>query len=171
MTWDLSQPKFRDFLRGQPDQAVLAEFKDSNSDHMLEVLSREVARRGIRACVGRLLGLANTSTNDRVRAAAIESLWRLNATEAAPMILSIFRDRTQSDSVRDTAAYALGRLKYVRALDDLNDSLKRERGTVADCVAGAIQALNEADRIMAEKTITRVVKSPHPSVRVESRYL
>jgi hypothetical protein len=150
---------------------VLQKLNESTDDELLEVLSNEVARRNLAAANSRLRALARSNANQRVRAAAVEALWRLNATEAGSTILDLFHDQSQPTAVRDTAAYALGRLRYLPAFSALKSALPRETGTVANCVVGALEALREAARQTKASNSATLNVRPTMGVRpAEGRY-
>jgi HEAT repeat protein len=169
MTWQPSDPGFGEFLDQQSNESVLTELGRTTDPELLEVLAHEAGHRGIRESATLLIELARNDARERVKAAAIESLWQLNYRQAGPVILSLFHDRTQPKAVRDSAAYALGRLEYLPALSALREARGREQGTIADCVAGAIDVIQGANRTAATSGITQAAAAVGQPRRFEGR--
>ena len=130
----------RHMLLNMPDDEVLQVFSKSTDDYELELLAREASDRGIQAAKDKLVELL-THRNERVKTMAIESLYCLGAHDACDAILSLFVDKSQPTSVRDTAAYILGRFKFKPALAVFQENITKEDGTVKSCVKFAIDSI------------------------------
>jgi hypothetical protein len=80
-----------------------------------------------------------------LREAAAEALGKIGDPSVGRDLVTLFADRSQPDSVRDTAAYALGRLTYREALPELLSALADPAPTVRSCAAAALAAIGDGN--------------------------
>lgn len=101
----------------------------------------ELGRRRAAEGIDTLVGMLGFATPDRVRAAAVEALGRIGDSRSGARILTLFTEASLPEWLRDTAAYALGRLRYGPALMALCDALADPNPTVRECAVAALGAL------------------------------
>jgi hypothetical protein len=166
----------REELQRQPTQGLISRLVSETDPVMQRRLAFELGRRQETIAVGHLQKLLG-SDDARVRAAAVEALGKIGDETAAPDILNLFADETQPAEVRDTCAYALARLQYSPALDQLfralvDPALSVRRGAVAAIITLGGETVH--DRLMAQaelekdpdlQTQMRSVSRPHPPLR------
>ncbi len=133
----------RDLLQSEPDAELLLLLEKPNEEMQAKVCF-ELGRRRTKAAVESLRQRL-TSKNPLVREAAAEALGQIGDSSAGDDLLRLFSDGTQQVSVRDTCAYALGRLAYKPALPRLLASLADPSSTVRICAVAALSAVGDAD--------------------------
>lgn len=133
----------RDLLQSETDAELLLVLEKSNQETQARVCF-ELGRRQSKAAVESLRRRL-TSKSALVREAAAEALGQIGDPSAGDDLLRLFSDRTQPVPVRDTCAYALGRLAYKPALPKLLTSLADPTPTVRSCVVAALSAIGDAE--------------------------
>ena len=111
----------------------------SSRDPRIQVILCNVLRKQRRAtAIPALLSLLKQTKDSKVRVATIEALGDLKAKSAGARILALFKDKRQPVYVRDTAALALGLIKYQRAEPQLIKGLRARQGTIRGCSAKSL---------------------------------
>jgi len=129
----------RDVLRRLGDDELIFELGRA-STAMHARLSFEIGRRRLRRAVDVLRGLLRSSAPD-VRAAAVEALGQIGDPAVGEDVLNLLVDPHQPTEVRDTSAYALGRLRYTPATERLAAALTDPSPSVRICALAALVAI------------------------------
>jgi HEAT repeat protein len=132
----------RDLLQSETDAELLLVLEKPNQEMQARVcfeLGRRQSKTAVESIRRRL-----TSKGALVREAAAEALGQIGDSSAGDDLLRLFSDEAQPVPVRDTCAYALGRLAYKPALPKLLASLSDPSPTVRSCVVAALSAMGDA---------------------------
>ena len=140
-----------DTLEAASDEEILRALAVPSDDSIAEALLREAGERELTNAKSAVPG-ALAAQSARVRAAGAELAWQIVLTSAAPALLAMFNNVAEEAFVRDTAAYALGRLGYGPALAALRQAVSTESGTVRACAAGAVAEIERKRGVMWNAT-------------------
>ncbi len=132
----------RDLFRRLPDMDLLFLLETAEIE-VQRVVSHELGRRRIKSAVPLLLRRL-TSVDPRLRESAADALGMIGDPNAGHALLDLFADGAQPEEIRDTCAYALGRLAFRPALPTLLAGLADPSPTVRCCVVAALAAIAEA---------------------------
>lgn len=108
-------------------------------------LCNELGRRGVREAIPHLIERLGWD-DPLVREAAAEALGHIgpDAIEAGPRLARLVVDAGEPRAVRDTAAYALGSVRYRAAVPMLVDALAASEPTVRRCAVAALVAMDDS---------------------------
>jgi hypothetical protein len=135
----------RTFLRKAEPTTLLLLLLHGGAD-VQEAVCNEVGRRvlsGPLPVLPALLRELAMSPVASVRAAAIDALGKIGDVDAGPLLTQVLANQSEPIEVRDTAAYALGHLKYAPARDTLLGSLADREPSVRLCAVAALAALGD----------------------------
>lgn len=141
----------RDVLRRESEATLRWALSTSTDSDRKRVIAAELGRRRARDAAPDLLSalLYARTTNDwRVVEAVAEALGRIGVESAGPFLTELLSDPQLPVGVRDTAAFALGRIEYRRAIPNLITALSDRHKTVRLCAAASLAAVADAS-IMA----------------------
>ena len=140
----MRKPKsLRDLLRSSSDAELLWKFQTADPELQGPIAS-ELGRRKCKEAVPSLR--ARLSAADaRMREAAAEALGRIGDPSAGDDLLALFEDYTQPEAVRDTCAFALGHMRFERAMNALVSALTDSSRTVRICAAAALAAIRRGE--------------------------
>jgi HEAT repeat protein len=165
----MSDPKtFRDALRREPDRGLLAALNSLEPESQRKIVF-ELGRRKVRAAIPILRRLLQTTSDVPLRTALIDALGRIEDPIVAPDLLTLLTDEKQPPQIRDSCAYALGRMHYKSAANALIRCLSDSAASVRLCAAAALYELADPNAwIYAEPLIAT---ESDPSVKNALRAL
>ena len=152
----------RDSLILASDDEIVRRLADSG-DSELFALAYEAGRRRLADAVANLIMLLSSSDLD-IQLGALEALGEIGDYRAGPEILAVLTGPSKRDpSIRDTAAWSLGLLRYRPALATLELMLQAPEPTVRSCAAAALVAIGDQTAFPALQL--RLLQEPDQAVR------
>ena len=140
----MSKPKsHRDLLRSSSDAELLWTFQTAGPEFQGAIAS-ELGRRKCKEAVPSLRTRLSAA-DAHMREAAAEALGRIGDPSAGDDLLRLFEDSTQPETVRDTCAFALGRIRFEPAATALVSALTDNSRTVRICAAAALAAIGREE--------------------------
>lgn len=138
------RPKtMRDVLQ-RSDTADLLWRLETTEPAMQARICFELGRRAAKEAVEPLRKHLS-SRDQKVREASAEALGQIGDRSAGEDLLKLFSDTRQPETVRDTCAFALARLAYEPATQELVKALADPSPTVRICVVSALAAIRNPD--------------------------
>jgi HEAT repeat protein len=137
----MSTRNLRDVLRAEDESRLLYSLEIAAADLQAKIAA-ELGRRRSKAAVEPLRHRLK-SEETGLREAAAEALGRIGDLSAGEDLLQLFSDRRQPASIRDTSAYALGRLRYRPAIPELLSALADPSASVRICAVAALAAIGD----------------------------
>jgi HEAT repeat protein len=119
----------------------------------------ELGRRTFKPAMVSLRKLL-ASPSDEVRAAAAEALGKIGDPRAGGDLMTLLIDPSQPSAVRDTCAYALGRIRYAPAIQALSRALADTNPSVRICAAAALTAIEGANAYDRLNFAARLERDP-----------
>lgn len=137
----------RDVLRRESEATLRWALSSSTDSDRKRVIAAELGRRKARDAAPDLMRAlidARETCDWRVVEATSEALGRIGVEAAGPFLTELLSDLHLPVGVRDTAAFALGKIGYRRAIPTLMAALSASDKTVRLCAAAALSALADS---------------------------
>jgi len=137
----------RDVLRRESEATLRWVLSSSTDSDRKRVVAAELGRRRARDAGPDLIKAlveAKATSDWRVVEAAAEALGRIGLEAAGPCLTELLSNLDLPAGVRDTAAFALGKISYRRAIPTLITALSAPHKTVRLCAAAALAALADS---------------------------
>lgn len=133
----------RDALQSEADAELLLLLEKSDAEMQARICF-EFGRRQSNGAVEPLRKRLK-SEDALLREAAAEALGKIGDPSVGEDLLRLFSDENQPVPVRDTCAYALGRLAYKPAVQKLLAALADPSSTVRSCAVAALSTIGDAE--------------------------
>ncbi len=148
----------RDVLRSLTGAELLWRFETTDPEFQGPI-ALELGRRKCREAVPLLMARLS-SPDARLREAAAEALGRIGDASVGAGLLRLFEDASQPEAVRDTCAFALGRLRFEPAVTALISALTDLSRTVRVCAVAALAAIGREEIRRDIELVSEVERDP-----------
>jgi HEAT repeat protein len=155
-----SRMSVREELVRTRDDEIVRRLADNDEPDVVAV-AYEAGRRRLRSAVTNLVLLLDSVDVD-VRLGALEALGEIGDDQAGQRITRMLQDDADR-SLRDTAAWTLGLLRYRPAIERLVWMLSASEPTVRSCAAAALVAIGAKTALPAVRV--QLAREVDPSVR------